>query len=309
MLGNVNSLFTANEASLKTDKRMFSFSDYDERSSIDEDDGNPLEPRFSSMLSETIMKSGWSKSLETISLVPKAIELINTSVILLTESSCVSTIDTRLLYLGAYLLPFGEMAFNDKKGKTVPLVSHIIGTSLKYKKSDTNDISLIMDNCRDFKQLITKLRLLRVRPSRLTLGLLLKRLKSTWPECLVLSAIADYLSNVESSVNNLSSNFNLCRDMYKHIIELKLDGCWKLKPLLNGNGIGKALGLKNGPMIGMWVDEQFRWMLDNPYGSKDDCVKYLKQRQIQLEHSNEMDTTMNRLTLTASKRTASQASL
>ena len=306
LLGNVNSILENNEANLEINERMFSFSEYDRGSSVAEDSENDT-CYLTTTLSEAKKEHGWAKSIEALALIPQALNVIEGVLLSGSKTQYISKLDTRILFLGAYLLPFGEMAFIDKKGKTVSLMSHIIGTSLKYKKTDVGDITLIMENCRDFKQLITNWRVLKVRPSRLSLGLLLRRLKSTWPVCLVLAVISDILSVEKSSTVHEQPNMELCREIYQVIIELNLDGCWRQKPILNGNGIAKALNLKNGPMIGKWVDEQFRWMLDNPDGSKEECVEYLKQCQEQ--HSSEMNHTMTRLTLTSSKRTASQASL
>ena len=58
---------------------------------------------------------------------------------------------------------------------------------------------------------------------------------------------------------------------------LELDGCWHLKPLLDGNRLMRELpGLKKGPLMGKVMDAQLRWQLRHgPDCSTEDCHAYL----------------------------------
>ena len=247
---------------------------------------------------------GWTKALDSISLVP---EVINRTITIISELRFenASKLDERLLYIGAFLLPFGELFYTDKKGKVLSLVSYIIGNSLKYKKSDVNEISLVMKMCDSFKDVFINKRLRNIIPSRLSIGLLLRKLKSSWPLCLSLAAISDILTNENSS--NHALTWKTFEELYTQIFELKLDGCWRQKPVLNGKEIAKALGIKNGPSIGFFVDQCFQFMLRHPEGSKEECIIYLKK--CHEDHSTDMNTDMTQLALSTSKRSASQASL
>jgi hypothetical protein len=40
------------------------------------------------------------------------------------------------------------------------------------------------------------------------------------------------------------------------IMELNLDECWKMKPLMDGRQGGQALDLPRGPQVGTYLDEQ-----------------------------------------------------
>jgi hypothetical protein len=61
-----------------------------------------------------------------------------------------------------------------------------------------------------------------------------------------------------------------------HILSLGLDGCWDLKPLLDGNQMMQTLGLKKGPNIGKVMDAQLRWMLHTgPHATQEECAAYL----------------------------------
>jgi hypothetical protein len=47
------------------------------------------------------------------------------------------------------------------------------------------------------------------------------------------------------------------RALYRAIVdELDLDGCWRVRPQLNGKGVIKELGLRNGPQVGLYVEDQ-----------------------------------------------------
>ena len=37
----------------------------------------------------------------------------------------------------------------------------------------------------------------------------------------------------------------------------------------------KELGLQNGPQVGLYVEDQTRWMLLNPHGTREECVVHL----------------------------------
>jgi tRNA nucleotidyltransferase (CCA-adding enzyme) len=66
------------------------------------------------------------------------------------------------------------------------------------------------------------------------------------------------------------------RALEEHILALGLDGCWDLKPLLDGNQMMQTLGLKKGPHVGKVMDAQLRWMLrTGPQATLEECSAYL----------------------------------
>ena len=72
---------------------------------------------------------------------------------------------------------------------------------------------------------------------------------------------------------------------------MKLNECWKMKPLIDGKDMILLLQLKKSPIIGTLLIEQMKWILQNPYGTKEQCQLYIKQyynkniQQIQLQQS------------------------
>jgi hypothetical protein len=65
--------------------------------------------------------------------------------------------------------------------------------------------------------------------------------------------------------------------------ELDLDECWRVRPHLNGKEIIKELSLPKGPLVGMYVEDQTRWMLLNPKGTREECMSHLVERKRERE--------------------------
>ena len=72
----------------------------------------------------------------------------------------------------------------------------------------------------------------------------------------------------------------------KHITSLGLDGCWDLRPLLDGNRLMKELpSLKKGPLIGRVMDAQLRWQLRNgPEGTVEELKTFLNSLLIDMNN-------------------------
>ena len=60
-----------------------------------------------------------------------------------------------------------------------------------------------------------------------------------------------------------------------HIYEL--EEAWTIRPLFDSKSIGKELGIKQGPQIGVVIEEAIRWQLRNPRGSGEDLMSFLKE--------------------------------
>ncbi len=74
-----------------------------------------------------------------------------------------------------------------------------------------------------------------------------------------------------------------CENFYRFVHEQNLDACWEMRPLLNGKEIMQQLKMiGGGRIIGQLVDEQWKWMLQNPLGGKDECVTFLEQKYREL---------------------------
>lgn len=55
----------------------------------------------------------------------------------------------------------------------------------------------------------------------------------------------------------------------------KLDGIWKMKPLINGKDLAKVHNVKAGPILARLTKELIEWQLANPNGTADDYKNYV----------------------------------
>ncbi len=74
------------------------------------------------------------------------------------------------------------------------------------------------------------------------------------------------------------------RALYHAIVdELDLDWCWRVHPHFYRKDVIKELGLRNGPQLGLYVEDQTRWMQLNPHGKREECVANMRERKMERE--------------------------
>ena len=56
----------------------------------------------------------------------------------------------------------------------------------------------------------------------------------------------------------------------------KLEEAWTIRPLFDSKSIGSELRIKQGPQIGVVIEEAVRWQLRNPQGNGQELMKFLK---------------------------------
>lgn len=88
-----------------------------------------------------------------------------------------------------------------------------------------------------------------VGSGRVQVGLLLKEAQDLWRVALDTACVWE-LCTLQTNTQDAEGWHAIERryhDMERHIVELNLDECWKLKPLLNGQAIMKLVGV---PQVG-----------------------------------------------------------
>ena len=215
-----------------------------------------------------------------------------------------TVLDQRLLHLCVFILPFHNLTYPDKKGKLVPVTTHMVKEALKFPNQDIQAVTRILSHVDEMVTILSEIRSQmaierdegRSRsdgsaaqvelPCRLRIGLLLRSLKEHWVTCLITAAaweIRTYQRLHENEAEEYVSSAAISmeepsRELYRAIIEdLALDECWKAHPHLNGQEIIKELSLPCGPLVGVYLDDQIRWMLLNPDGTKEQCLTHLQQ--------------------------------
>lgn len=191
-----------------------------------------------------------------------------------------STIDTRLVFLAAVLLPYQHLQY-EEKNKVKYVAEYMMRDGIKFKNKDVQGIVTLTVNIDDMVQL------LQHRPEksasvRLQAGLLLRNAKELWVTLLMVATVA--LIRRDGEDDPAIDWRARATEWYTTIMDsLELEECWKVKPLMNGKELMRELGLDKGPQVGTYNQEQVHWMLMNPRGTLQDCKAYLKTFQKQQE--------------------------
>jgi len=254
---------------------------------------------------------GWEESSKLLSVLPTVMEghTDERESIMrekkTTEETVVASlpstvVDTRLLHLCVFILPFHNLTFPDKKGREVSVTSQMIKEALKFPVRDIQAVSKILSHVDELATMLSEIRselaeaqdgqggdtpFKLTPPCRLRAGLLLRSLKETWVTCLLTAAAWEIRSyqRLDNGSEEAASAIPLdqpAREFYRAIVDdLALDECWKVPPHLNGKEIIKELSLPKGPIVGVYLDDQTRWMLLNPDGTKEECKAHLQERK------------------------------
>ncbi|KAK1737288.1 tRNA nucleotidyltransferase/poly(A) polymerase family protein [Skeletonema marinoi] len=261
-------------------------------------------------LAATHRARGWDESSALLALLPKVMEShVDEREMFLGEGNngSPSVMDSRLLHICAFILPFHNLTFPDAKGRECSVTTHMIKEALKWSLKDVQAVSKILQHVDEMAEILSEIRsqslqlqsqeeggdvqLLLPFPCRLRSGLLLRSLKEHWVTCLLTASAWEMRSchRLEENSSGDSTSTGAIdelpsRHFYRAIVgELDLDECWKVRPHLNGKEIIKELGLPKGPLVGMYIEDQTRWMLLNPKGSRDECMAHLAERKRERE--------------------------
>merc|ERR1712151_393224 len=173
------------------------------------------------------------------------------------------------------------------------LIVWMLREGLKFKNKDVSALQTIYDHLSTMRSYLNS----TTAPSRLQLGLLLRQLKDLWRITLILATIAEihYPFFLQDNNNTLSSslksytksnehttNKNKYISSYENIYQLitttyNLDKCWTISPLINGKELLSLLHINKGPVVGVYLEEQIKWMLIHPDGDRGGCIDYLKE--------------------------------
>jgi hypothetical protein len=210
-------------------------------------------------------------------------------------SDTLSRANERLLILAAVLLPLRHVIVTDLSNKNSSVVTFIVKESLKFKNADIaamTTLTTLVDEAANVLRAAVHSSdhpvemsngsgnsALSVRPTRLEAGLLVRQAKELWVTLLLLATVLLMHQQQDEDDDAASSTVDwiqTCAHAYDRIISMGLDQCWQLRPLLDGQALMSTLNLPRGPTVGVYMEEQVRWMLAHPDGTLDDCVSYLQ---------------------------------
>ena len=227
-----------------------------------------------------------------------------------------SKINIRLFYLSTFLHPFHWLTYLDKKKKTISLITYMIKESIKFSNNDVKSITTLMENIDEMKSILheyynhhhaigdgndqndqpSSAVTSSASFSRLRIGMTIRRLKDMWITALLVAAVIAIRSNNVNSMEDGSGDndapimcktINVVLDLIQDIFDQNLDECWKIRPLLDGKAMVKSLDLPKGPLVGVYMEAQVKWMLVNPNGTKVECEQHLlSMRKKEIEASS-----------------------
>jgi len=219
---------------------------------------------------------GWEEACHMISLLPPVLEAYLHYVQSM-PTRIATQVDVRLLHLAVFMSPFRHLSYKDRKGKLIPVTAFIVKESIKFKNTDTAAMMTIMEHVDSWKDFLAASRSAPFR--RLDAGLMVQSCKHLWVTCLLVATVL----KARESQEPLSNWIQACFHLYRTIVDMALDECWNMRPLLNGREVIQSLQLRQGPQVQMFLGEQMRWMLEHPNGTRDECERFLHRQKHELE--------------------------
>ncbi|CAM9826250.1 unnamed protein product [Chrysoparadoxa australica] len=172
-----------------------------------------------------------------------------------------------MTFLCAMLLPVQGMRHQVKR--SYPLAAgHIVREGLKLKAKDATDACCILEELPELIRLAET----ASDPSRLDLGLSLRRLKELWPVGFDLACITELLQVPQEQKAATVSKYEA---LAAAVDDLGLGEVWKLRPLLDGKAVQEMVGVPRGAMVGKVIEEEIRWQLQHPAGTAEECLEHI----------------------------------
>lgn len=201
----------------------------------------------------------------------------------------------KLFWLCATLHPYGgiRVKINPKKLSTVSYSETIIKEGLRFGKQDYDTASSIIDKMYSTETL----GLFFSSPenvSRSDLGMYIRLFGSNFKVNVVANLFQDILDLVVIAdrtqevpvpaenfapidINVMSLTFAKYERLLSVISDYGLEDVTSLKPLVDGKFLSKALQRKPGPWMSKITPEVFRWQLDNPEGTQEECIAHIRE--------------------------------
>jgi hypothetical protein len=195
---------------------------------------------------------GWEESCVLLNLLPSVVSAHVASMEQLSSAS-VQTYDNRLVPLATFLLPFRTLLYEEakKEGKDFGQCSWIFREAIKFKNKDVTAVTTLMETVDRMAGLLTEYAVdtiySPVQPPklcRLQAGMLLRTTKDLWVSVLLLATvikIRQQQQNQDGVTERRIDWMQISNTVFHIIMELNLDECWKMKPLMDAarrSGIG-----------------------------------------------------------------------
>ncbi|CBJ26899.1 conserved unknown protein [Ectocarpus siliculosus] len=201
----------------------------------------------------------------------------------------------RLGLYAAFLLPLADSMCPNQKRANVPLIQVMMADYLKLRAKDPQRVLQLQSAAMDFQLLLRKtargpLTRANSKPitfPRLAPGLTMRAVGPLWRVALVLGLTGDLGTKhiLDSNVRDRGDKeedaavIAAYMSMAREIESMGLEGVWDLKPMFNGGEVKKILPeIPRGPVFSKVMDDQIKWMIANPEGTKEEGLEYIKAR-------------------------------
>lgn len=221
--------------------------------------------------------SGWDEACQCIALLPPVLAAFRHNI--QTTPRIATQMDVRMLHLGVFMSPFRHLCYKNRKHKFIPVTTFMVKESLKFKNADGNAMTVTMEYVDNWKDMLTSSRSVPV--DRLDAGLLLQSCKNQWITTLLVATVSK--AREQPLQDPLQHWIQACLNLYRAIIDMGLDECWNMRPLLDGREVIHSLQLPQGPLVQQFLLEQKRWMLQHPNGTREECERFLHRRKHEME--------------------------
>ncbi|KAK2461707.1 hypothetical protein APHAL10511_006170 [Amanita phalloides] len=197
------------------------------------------------------------------------------------------------LYLATSLVPFACITYTDKKQKLHSAAGIVLRESLRLGTQNhyLDGIPLLFSA----KQLLRNVLYDERTESplrRVALGTLLRHRAihnpntgSHWISTILFSLVQDLIpfysiDDGKFDVTETSILVERYNALLEEIDRLDLGNVTQLKPLIDGRELQKVLGVsKGGLWTGQLLARMIEWQLENPIGTKDECIKWLQREK------------------------------
>lgn len=212
-------------------------------------------------------------------------------------TDCISGCPARLelVRFAALLTPVATMFCKHrepgKRLKDISVAQFVLRVELRMSTGDVNTICQIMDAAMAFKNLVHKgenvLNRLETANAVCIAGpnwrsaleiALVMELPIVKPADSFAKVLDDWGGRVELGEEALVF-VKTYQEFNKKVDNMGLDGVWDVRPVVNGNELFHLLPrLKKGPQVGIIMNDQREWMIENPGKGKDDVHDWIKTK-------------------------------
>ncbi|EPX73121.1 tRNA nucleotidyltransferase [Schizosaccharomyces octosporus yFS286] len=220
-----------------------------------------------------------SKNLDSLSLIPKAIDLFDHLCNEVPSFKNLSNSAKYIFWVAVAVLPWHNWTYVEKS-KERSLVPILVRDSLKYSKPVITQIEGLYTYYPVVMQRVNALSS-KVELSRLEYGKLVRELGQYWKDIvnwaffMNLLKKGSFTEEVDQKVEKLLPYFT---SLIKNIENYDLAEAYSMQPVLNGKELSSLLNIKPGPHLKEMLEESTEWKLEFPDRKKEDYIKFVTDK-------------------------------